>query len=910
MTTHKQSIFFKSKLAQRTLLLFILCALVPMVILSLLTTRQIDQLYQEQQHRELRRAAKSVGLLLFERIQFLRRQTLATFSTFISPDEHTLVAAIENLKNTDIEQSIIFDKDSHSRPEWFDQLTQLPANYRQQLDGQGLLITSAVDDLWIVYWLQTSDGEKIVAFKISKRYFWGELDSYDLTKEFEIRNSNEQLLYSSPIQPNNVENTVQYSASWPLHIGLGTIRDEWVIKATAQDANALLKQRQFQRSVQLTTLLAILLASFISLYAIRRNTQPIQALREGIEHINNNRFDQSVTINSGDEFEMLGNTFNNMSKKIGRHITAMQLISTVDQLILNRLKIEDIVDVVMTEGMTLLQAQQIHFLVNDNDTGDFSVFSNDGHISQAISLDEAALQALHKPEHIQPSDELALPAAIVSIITPGTLLYSAVLWQSSNAKAVLLAEFSHYLDDDLLSMANVFVEHMAVALSNADWEARLFQQAHYDLLTGLPNRFLFNEQLSHAISQAQKADQKLGLLFIDIDEFKTANDTLGHSAGDLLLTIMAGRFTDVSANNIISRIGGDEFVMIYGCDSSSRNSVVEETRLMAEKLRSAAMVPVTIDNKELQYSISIGIAIYPDDSDSATHLLQYADTAMYQAKSDGKNRFHYYSDIHNEASNQRELIVSELYRALNDNEFELYYQPKVNLATGIMDGCEALIRWNHPERGFLGPNEFISHAEEFGVIEKIGRWVIREAAMQQKKWLGMSIDLGRIAVNVSVLQMLSKSFSQDVLSILAETGCSGNNLEFEITETAYVEDMEDFTDVLNKLVAAGIIFSVDDYGTGYSSLSLLLRLPIAKVKIDKSFIDNIETDKVSSVIVMSTIALAKEMGISVVAEGVETPGQLSLLIDGRCDSVQGYIFSKPISASKIQALYRESFIRA
>ncbi len=913
MTTLLKSSFLNSKLAKRTLILFILCALVPMVVLSLLTSEQVNQLYQEQQQRELHRAAKSMGLLLFERIQFLQRQTLSAHRTLSTVNKESLTDYFQQ-PQSGIEQVVVIDPSATiHQPAWFQQLKELPQGLNKlSAERAHVIVSQSTGNLWLAYHLNTTGASKVVGFKIDHTGFWQNLNDYDLSKVFRIYNSNDQLLYSTTApqaensSPTNSSYNTQHRASWKLLLGPETNADTLRVEATTHEKDLLLEQEEFQQLVRLTTLLAILLASLASIYAIRRNTSPIQILHKGIEQIKNNRFDHPVNINSGDEFEVLGETFNNMARKLGQHITAMQSLSAIDQLILDRLKIEDIIDVVIVNGIKLLQAQRLYFLIYSEQDQNFSLYTSDSLHKENIDIDLSQLNLLHNPGKFIHWEETNLSNSIIETIAPHTLVYSSVLWQSDNAKAVLIAEFNQQPELDLLDIIRSFVEHVTVALSNADWEEKLFQQAHYDFLTGLPNRYLFSEQLTNAIEQAGKTGQKLGLFFIDIDEFKAANDSLGHAAGDKLLATMASRFSSDEGGGLVSRLGGDEFVIIYSCDMRTRRSVVEETAVVAERLRSAALAPIDIDHMALEHSISIGIAIYPDDSESPEELLQHADNAMYQAKSDGKNNVRYYSKTHNSSSIQREEMVAELHRALANNEFELHYQPKVNLKTAVIDGCEALIRWNHPERGLLPPSQFILKAEQYGVISEIGRWVIREAARQQVEWKQRGIQAGRIAVNVSVLQLLNKNFCNDVITILNDVGCQGNDLEFEITETAYVEDMNNIHEALDVLGNAGIIFSVDDYGTGYGSLSLLFKLPISKVKIDKSFIDHIENDGISRAIVESTIKLAQEMNLSVVAEGVENPGQLALLMSCGCNSVQGYIFSKPLPVHAFQSLFKEN----
>ncbi|WP_101759169.1 EAL domain-containing protein [Oceanicoccus sp. KOV_DT_Chl] len=905
--------FLKSKLARRTLLLFVLSALTPMVVLFLVTTQRVNVLYQHQQTQELSRTAKTFGLLIYERIELLRRESLIVLAELKKSTDVAATISLGAVRRPEFSEIIAFSVvDStvnQSTPSWVSQYKAAYDNAHQEIGNKGmLLVDGSTTAIWLIFRMGDSGDGRLLAFRVSTQYLWQGLAEFDLAKEFKIYDKNNQLLFNSYVDNGLGQNSIlpKSSASWLLVFTGFSSDSAWRVEVLSQEGRSFVEQAEFQTLVTLITLLAILLAFFISVNVIRRSLQPIEALRKGIDDIDANQFNSPVIIKSGDEFELLGDTFNKMSAKIGRHIQAINSLSAVDQLILNRLKIEDIVDVVVNEGAQLLQAKAIYFLVANNSSEEYLVFSSQGK-NNNITLDRTLLDAIHRPLEFNHASTLSLNAELAALWAAEAVLYTSVMWHDQRAKAVLIAEFDHQPEDDLCGIANSFVDHITVALSNADWEERLFKQAHYDVLTGLPNRYLFNEQLSHGIDQAKKSGQKLGVFFVDIDGFKGVNDTYGHDAGDQLLGIMASRLTAQIDSGVVYRLGGDEFVIIYNCGSYDKSKVVEETGLVAESIRVAAVKPIILDNKRLTCSISIGIAAYPDDSEAAEELLRFSDKAMYQAKSEGRNCYRYYSEVYNRSSLEREEIIAEFHRALECDEFELFFQPKVDLSTALMDGCEALIRWNHPERGLVSPDKFIPLAETHGLISDIGRWVIHSAAKQQVEWIDSGINIGRVAINVSVSQLMSENFYSDVINILQEVNCGGEALEFEITETAYSEDLTKFTDAVVALKKIGIVFSVDDYGTGYSSLSLLLNLPVEKIKIDKSFIDLIETDRVSYTIVDSTIKLAKEMGLLVVAEGVEHQGQLSLLIDSHCDSIQGYLFSRPLPAKQFETFFEKTF---
>jgi diguanylate cyclase (GGDEF)-like protein len=897
--------FLTSKLAQRTLILFILSALTPMIALYFITSYQVDHLYQNQQQEELRRSAKNFGLIIYERMSLLRRTALSIVSTVETSPDFLAATQFQNNNWPEFSDTKILDPTNiQNTLPWIPNYKKTINTKKQtEIFNDVLVINSSTQDLWMIFSLENFKNEKLLALKLTSNYLWQDLEDFNLSKEFKVYSQENQLLFNSNAKHQLKQGlgTSRPSEKWNLVLTNFNSTPTFRIEATNLEENSLLEQTEFQTLVQLITLLTILLASLISVSVIQKNLKPIQALLNGIKNINSNRFDTPVIINSGDEFEQLGDTFNTMSTKLGRYIHAMRSLSAIDQLILNRFKTEDIINVVVNEGANLLQANIVYLLIADKSPVDFLVHSNKGPI-KTIKLDQTTLNALHQPLEFNNSSSLKLNSELNTLLGTDTILYSAVMWNETNAKAVLIAEFDHQPEDDLSGIANSFVEHITIALNNSNWEKRLFEQGHYDVLTGLPNRYLFNSQLINTIEQAKKIGQKIGMFFVNIDNFKAVNDTFGQSIGDKLLIITAKRLSEQIDSGIVYRLGGDEFVIIYNCAESDKDNIIEETGVLAEKIRSAIVKPVQIDAQEIASSISIGITIFPDDSKNPEELLKFSDKAMRQAKKKGLNCYRYYSEIDNKSNLEREEYLIEFHRALTQGEFELYYQPKINISKASIDTCEALIRWNHPQRGIVMPNDFIPLAEAYGVIEDIGRWVIKTAAKQQVEWAMSSINIERIAVNVSVKQLINKNFYNDVVNILRETNCRGEALEFEITETAYTDDLESFKDVVIELKKIGIIFSVDDYGTGYSSLSLLLKLPVDKIKIDKSFIDHIEDDKISLAIVESTIKLAKEMGLRVVAEGVENSGQLSLLINCLCDTVQGYFFSPPVPVKEFEKI--------
>lgn len=454
-------------------------------------------------------------------------------------------------------------------------------------------------------------------------------------------------------------------------------------------------------------------------------------------------------------------------------------------------------------------------------------------------------------------------------------------------------EYPKWVHIDTIRDSEAKVSHYVAVFSDISErkasEERIRYLAQHDTLTGLPNRFTLAVHLEHALARAERAGEKIGLMFIDLDNFKTVNDTLGHHVGDLLLCEVARRITGaVRKSDIVARIGGDEFVV-----------VLESTRLpadggmVAQKIIERLGESVPIDGHDLHTTPSIGIAIYPDDGVSIDTLMKNADVAMYHAKSAGRNNYQFYAEHMNQAAAVRIQMEARLRAAMAGGEFSLHYQPQIDLPSGRVSGCEALIRWYNAELGWVSPVSFIPLTEEIGLIVPIGEWVLRRACETAKGWLDAGIEFGCVAVNISPQQFRQRNFPQRVENILRETGLPASCLELEITESTIMESAEITVAMLMRLKELGIMLAVDDFGTGYSSLAYLKRFPIDRLKIDRSFVTDLETDPSDAAIATAVIALAHSLGLTVVAEGVETQGQSDFLRQQGCDSVQGYFYCRP-----------------
>jgi len=446
-------------------------------------------------------------------------------------------------------------------------------------------------------------------------------------------------------------------------------------------------------------------------------------------------------------------------------------------------------------------------------------------------------------------------------------------------------------------------------------EEQILRLAYYDSLTGLPNRLLFKDRLSQAMANAQRYGRKVAVMFLDLDHFKRINDTLGHNFGDLLLQRVGDRLmtcvrsTDSIARMVpeetkptVARMGGDEFILLL-----SNIKQVQHVAIVAQRILNGLSQPFMVGTQEIYTSVSIGITIYPIDSEDPETLLKYADTAVYQAKEKGRNNYQFYTGSMNVGAVERFTIENQLRRALARNEFQLYYQAQVDIRRRKVVGVEALVRWVHPEKGLVSPLSFIPLAEETGLIVPIGQWILRTACAQNQIWQKAGFAPVRMTVNISSVQFRGKNFVENVVRTLADIGLDPQHLELELTESAVMENVEATLATLHALKERGIQLAIDDFGTGYSSLSYLKRFPIHTLKIDRSFVKDLDRDPNAAAIGKSIIGLAHNLSLQVLAEGVETEQQMEFLQKCGCDHMQGYLFHMPEPAERLTQIWQEGF---
>jgi diguanylate cyclase (GGDEF)-like protein len=465
---------------------------------------------------------------------------------------------------------------------------------------------------------------------------------------------------------------------------------------------------------------------------------------------------------------------------------------------------------------------------------------------------------------------------------------------------VFWSQFSaSYADIDGTSCILSFIRDVSIAKAD---EEKIRNLAFYDTLTGLPNRRLLWERLRQALVSSVRSGSKHALLFVDLDGFKSLNDTLGHHIGDLMLQETAHRITGcVREADTVARLGGDEFVVILEDLSQVPEIAAAQARTVGGKILAAINQPYMLEGRECHTTSSMGITVFGNQSESTNEVLQQADIAMYQAKAAGRNAMFFFAPALQASVDARVALERDLRQALRENQFSLYYQPQLD--RGLLIGAEALIRWKHPSRGIVSPQEFVPLAEETGLIFSMGSWVLETACSQIASWSSRKEGAHlSVAVNVSAREFRHPKFVDHVLTAIERTGANPSNLKIELSEHMFGENIEDVIARMKTLKSHGVTFSLEDFGTGYSSLTYLKRLPLDQIKIDRSFVGEMLVDPISGAVAQAIISFGKAMGLSVIAEGVETEEQRAFLARLGCHSFQGYLFSHPLPLGEFNSV--------
>jgi len=635
--------------------------------------------------------------------------------------------------------------------------------------------------------------------------------------------------------------------------------------------------------------------------------RPLHRLAGGAHRLARGDFDTTVEITSRDEFAEVAQAFNHMSMSLKQKFHLLKALSELDRAILSASEMEYVVQTILGQIPQTVCCDFITVLQSSDSANPGyawltyrNVQTDSESTKLSVHLTPDTLQTLHG---IWPWLALEAGQAELGFLQPlinqglrHAWLFPAEIQSHRLTVLILGYNAPAASSQEIIQVGRSIADRLAVAGSNIAWEEKLYHNAHYDALTDLPNRVLLRDRVEQALSRARRDQSAVALMLLDLDRFKEINDSLGHSSGDRLLSEVAGRLTrHVRGSDTVARLGGDEFVILLTDLAIGEEAAVIGT--ITENLLNTLSEPLTLDEQVINIEASIGIALYPENTDSYEELLKGADAAMYESKRHQHGGFRFYSDDINRRARERFLLAQELRQALEREEFLLYYQPKVETASGRILSAEALIRWQSPTRGMVPPGLFIGLVEEIGLSEALGEWVLRTACAQLAGWDRAGLPPIDLSVNVSPSQLMAADFVARVFEIIAASGLEPQRIELEILEESAVDGSDETRKKLLQLQTGGVKIALDDFGTGYSSLVYLTRIPASILKLDRGFISGLATDTRQAAIMAGIISLAKNLGMQIVAEGVEEEAQRIILEALDCDLIQGYLFSRPLPAA-------------
>lgn len=938
--------FLRSKVARRIFTLFIVSALVPIFALAALSFRQVTGHFNQQTDKHLHQAGKAVGMAIFERLLALEAELQMTGAYLRS---HTLTSAGNATQGVGAGMKRRFTAvallaDDIAPVNIVGTIAEPPALTQTQREhvaaGKSVLLSDYHPDrpprVFMLTALNPANaGQGVLIGEINPTYLWDVRYTLTLATEVCVLDPQDRALYCSRPLPAAFAKPMQTESSatqagplslhwggeeylvslWPVFLEATYLTPKWTVVVGESRSYVSRAIADFKKIFPAVTVMSILLVLILSISQIRRSLVPLENLRDGTRRIANREFDSRVAVDSGDEFEELAESFNTMAFRLGRQFNVLSTMAEIDRLILSAPDAKNIIKTVLLRMRDIVLCDTVSVtLVHSESASAARTFFGVNSTGELLSYDTELTQEETKHLHDN-TDSVILTSTdhVPDYLLPLTkqdaqsyLVLPIFLDDVLSAMISLAFKDQPGCGEEDLTQARRLADRVAVALSNASWEEKLYHQAHYDALTDLPNRVLLKDRLPQALVRAERNGTLVAVLFLDLDRFKSINDSLGHAAGDLFLNEIVDRLTHcVRSVDTIARLGGDEFTLIIP-DLDPAQDVTSNLTAIADKILTTVAKPFVLYGHEVSATASIGIAVYPRDGRSFDDLLKNADSAMYHAKAKGRGNYQFYSKELNAAAVERLDLENSLRRALEHEQLELYYHPLVDIGTGRIIGAEALLRWWHPEKGLVYPDTFIPLAEQTGLIVPMGEWVLRTACDQNKAWREAGHPSIRISVNLSARQFLDQSLVSKIAAILAESRLAADGLALEITEGIVMEDVDATLKTLHELTTMGLYLAIDDFGKGYSSFSYLKRFPIDALKIDRYFVRDITTDAYDSAIVGTITALGHSLDLEVIAEGVETEEQLQVLRRHRCNEFQGNLISKPLPAREFEALLAQN----
>lgn len=894
---------FASPFARRLLLLFVLSSMLPALVLGVLSLRYVERELAAVTGRHVQHLVKAAGFAIFDWLQRRDQEIrdvvarLALGDTAgealrVGPDISILpLAAAPGLNPLEIERLRAGD------------------SVFERLDGAGEDAGFTLSRL-----VATAEGEFVVTSQLgvlpsahsvlppSVDYCYVEAGGAPIQCSRRMPGELGAMLVAKGGAGHRLfdftsEGRRLAARSWQVFLDAEFGLPDWQIVVWHERADLQLSVSAFGELLRPVLFFAAVGAVLLAMVAIRHHLAPLRTLADAARRFGTHDLDVRVEVSSGDELEGLGRAFNDMAARLKRNFQFMNALGAIDRDALTSKDSETTVRALLRGLGDLIAHDWACVWFHDGRSPSLLLMSQDGVSLQQELTHAEGLSTGDRVLVLSADGWTVIPFSVRALCaSPGRQTRrvfavplavggrgAAAMWIAPRADVALSTEDEHTFRE--------LGARLAVALVNFSARDELYVEAHFDTLTGLPNRRLFREMLDTAILRAPRDGHAVGLLFVDLDDFKYVNDSLGHVAGDRLLRAVGEVLRHaVRETDHVARLGGDEFVVILPDLDQDENLAVASITQVAEKLLAELRTPMVLDGQELLVRASIGGALYPRDGANADELLRCADAAMYLSKDTTRGGFTFFAEELNARATRRLALQAEILRGIERDEFVLLYQPQVSTVDGTVRGCEALLRWQHPVRGLLAPGEFIAEAEATGLIADIGTGALRLAARQLATWHGLGYQELSMSVNVAARQFDDPQLVQLIEQILGDVGIPAALLELEITETTACRRLDHTVEVMQRLSTLGVRIALDDFGTGHSSLSYLQRMPLATLKVDRSFVTEIGVSRRGESIVDAILALAKCLDLEVVAEGVETDAQRDHLAERGCDLIQGWIY--------------------
>ncbi len=914
-----------SGVGRRLLAMFVLTALVPAALIAGLSFTQVSDAVRQEHDAKLMQSARTYGAAVLDRLKWV--DSLVAVAAAGNSPIASLTARVghefDGFAVVDRRGRLIGSGGQHPPLAALANYPDLGARY----DGRPTLIAwEAAGALaqGLAYAVK-SDQIAVIAVALAPQFLWS-ARSVDPQPTIHCAGTDAgaRLYCSQPVPeealllaagPAGEDRLAQFTVDGAAMRAGVTVVDTSerfagpkLVFATARQESPLLDPAgMFRRTFVPIALLSVLLVLLVSLVEVRRILVPLHAVLDGMRRVAARDFGSPVPVIDRDELGQMAESFNSMTSQLGLHFRTLSAFAEIDRTILTTVDIRQVAEIALDCIHEISRIKVVSLGLLEADSPDCTkvyLRADDGttlrdELPRALDL-AGADASLRKWSH-----SIRLPSPYRAMLHEhgAKFLYLLPIARAGKVWGVVVLghnEKTALSSEQALALAGV-IDRLAVALSSVARDKQLHDQAHFDSLTGLPNRHYLVDMLAQQVAHARNDSTVLAVLYIDLDRFKRTNDTLGHAAGDVLLRHAAARIRRAVRDiDIVARLGGDEFTVVLTKLKSGRDAGA-----VARTLIKALNEPFEIEGNVIYAGASIGISTFPKDGGSGAELLKKADTALYLAKDRGRGRHAYFEEQMNADASARVTIDRELREALKRDEFRLHYQPQIDLATGEVCAVEALLRWQHPHRGLLKPEAFIEHAEDSGLIEAIGTWVLREACQQHRRWVEVGVVIPRVSVNVSALQLRNSSFAATVEGALNSSTTPPNYLELEVTESLLFDAGPDAVATLERLRERGVEIAVDDFGTGYSSFAYVKQLPANTLKLDRTFIVDVVDNPQAAIIATAIIEMANALGKTVVAEGVETMQQAQFLRRYNCARAQGFVFSAALPPEQIPEFVRE-----